>query len=468
MLSQNWNDLKYCQDYAATWEISTDEVHYGWLAPGEKSLRLLPSITPQKPLRVLEVGCGMGENLITLATSGASCFGVDISQHMIEFARRNCQRVLSNADHIRWTIGDMRELSNFVEGHYDLVLSVYSLEYLQSVDQFRSVVNSIFNRLSVGGSLVFCFSHPLQHFRHSDWQNASARSDLEPFGTSQAAAENTAPLIYSFRDVTEILCETGFTLERIIEQSTEKPSQISYEEGKQYPYHFLKDKNPCRQEYDEISNTKPHTVIYRSTKPGTPGKRASAQPNERVRLWGQYRTVVEKIPIQAADKHLSLLRLAPKDSLVGICQVLQFLVTQEECSNDQMFNLKVSCDTGTADRSIPANSLLGIVLERLHREGYDAIIEEASLEAAEHGSRVTGIFIERLETLRAELREKFSSQLLGLLVFVNDAEPGGGTIGLVDVLPAAGDKVELVYILSGWGSQWRQRKSDFVQGQLFR
>src|ERR1051326_9119162 len=84
--TQRWRDREFCQQYADTWEISTSEVHYGWLSPGENSVRLLPTAEIEGAT-VLDVGCGMGENMVALAKKGATCFGIDVSEHMLAFAR---------------------------------------------------------------------------------------------------------------------------------------------------------------------------------------------------------------------------------------------------------------------------------------------------------------------------------------------------------------------------------------------
>ena len=64
MESQAWDDDEFCDTYEQTWELSEQEVHYGWLAPGENTLKLVEGICLQGA-NVLDVGCGLGQNLIT-------------------------------------------------------------------------------------------------------------------------------------------------------------------------------------------------------------------------------------------------------------------------------------------------------------------------------------------------------------------------------------------------------------------
>ena len=91
-ITQNWQDREYCRQYAETWEISTHEVHYGWLSPGENTLRLFSEISLEGAA-VLDVGCGMGENLFSLNRRGAKCFGIDISEHMLSYARTRNHKI---------------------------------------------------------------------------------------------------------------------------------------------------------------------------------------------------------------------------------------------------------------------------------------------------------------------------------------------------------------------------------------
>jgi hypothetical protein len=55
---QHWDDMEFCRKYAETWEISMEQVHDGWLAPGEDTLQLLSKIDI-KEAAVLDLGCGV-------------------------------------------------------------------------------------------------------------------------------------------------------------------------------------------------------------------------------------------------------------------------------------------------------------------------------------------------------------------------------------------------------------------------
>jgi S-adenosylmethionine-diacylgycerolhomoserine-N-methlytransferase len=53
--------------------------------------RLIAELNPPAPARVLEIGCGTGRNLIRIARMypNVECFGIDVSNAMLETARRS-------------------------------------------------------------------------------------------------------------------------------------------------------------------------------------------------------------------------------------------------------------------------------------------------------------------------------------------------------------------------------------------
>lgn len=43
-LPYDWSSKEACNGYEKTWEISREEMHYGWLSPGENTQRLLEDV----------------------------------------------------------------------------------------------------------------------------------------------------------------------------------------------------------------------------------------------------------------------------------------------------------------------------------------------------------------------------------------------------------------------------------------
>lgn len=450
-ISQRWKEASFCLQYAEMWQISREEVHYGWLAPGEKKLQLLRGLE-LKNAAVLDVGCGMGENLSCLEKQGAKCFGIDISKYMLQYARRNNPKAFLACE-------DMRAFHAFRGVQFQLILSIYSFEYLNSLKEFRDVLAILYQRLRPGGTFVFCFSHPLQHFRHAMLRNNSASSN----------SDNSSPLIYSFKDVVSCLSETGFTIDRIVEQHTKNPSRITYRRGQQYPYHFHRDKNPCKPELDKYSNEAPHTIIYKVTKPGkSPIVRRQMSLDfayKQITIWGELRKVthVDVIPHKKGGYHV--LTLAGRDEVKGICAVYDFTVEKSDLSKKGSVSFSLGESAHSGPVFVKSCSLLAIIRKKLEVAGIEAHYEEDWLEVAEQNKLVNSVFISRIDPLYGQIMNLFPNFRIGLLVFVNDEEPSVGKVALQDFVPNVADHVRLVYVISRQGSN--EENKDDTQLALF-
>lgn len=78
-----WDAL--APEYARITRIRTDDFHWGPQIPGERELRLLPSLGPGSS--ALELGCGEGQNSVFLAKKGVRCEAIDVSEAQLSFAR---------------------------------------------------------------------------------------------------------------------------------------------------------------------------------------------------------------------------------------------------------------------------------------------------------------------------------------------------------------------------------------------
>jgi len=100
-------------------------------------------IKPKSSWRVLDVGCGFGNNLVPFADLGCECFGVEIDQDICELA----QKVLGDRGY-KATIkkGSNRSLP-FEDATFDLLLSVATIHYegeekniAEALKEFRRVL----------------------------------------------------------------------------------------------------------------------------------------------------------------------------------------------------------------------------------------------------------------------------------------------------------------------------------------
>src|SRR5438128_1874155 len=116
--------------------------------------RLIATLAPPPAGHVLEVGCGTARNLIAVARRypGTTCYGVDVSRHMLATARAHVERagltrriVLGEGDAADF---DARRL--FGRPDFDRIFFSYSLSMIPSWS--RSLEHSA-GMLAPGGSL---------------------------------------------------------------------------------------------------------------------------------------------------------------------------------------------------------------------------------------------------------------------------------------------------------------------------
>jgi len=146
---RSWDTIS--AQYQANTRISTDDVHYGPMAPGERELGLLGDVTGK---RVIEIGCGGGQNSIALTIRVATCVGIDPSPAQIAHARG---LALENGVEVQFMEGMAEDLSAFPDGHFDIALSSHAFGY---VTDLRRAYDEAWRVLRPGGLFVFCLSHP--------------------------------------------------------------------------------------------------------------------------------------------------------------------------------------------------------------------------------------------------------------------------------------------------------------------
>lgn len=434
-LCEGWGGRQFCEDYAATWEIATDEVHYGWLADGENTLQLLQDVRI-RGANVLDAGCGMGQNLIALANSGANAYGVDLSPYMLDKAWP-LVRSADTSTPIRLACEDMRVLRAFPEVSFDLILSIYSLEYVASLEEFKATLHRFYQRLNPGGVLIMCFSHPSQLRRHHTLINRSLPVSPEP----------TAVFNYSIYDAVSILAKTGFSVERIIEQRTRNPSFITYQEGKQYPYHFRDGCNPCDAKYDDISNASPHTIIYKARKPNVPTYGANTRfsmSGATRKIWGSRRTIRRKESIEFLGRRYVAQMFAPIDNVEGICDVCRFTVEENHLKADRLpISLRVSPEGETID--VSPTSVLGLIHQELLKRDLMPIYKSFPILGGD-GKTTTRPLLVTISGIEDELSKIFPGCALGLLVFLNGNEPCAGEIPIEVVQAGLGDIITVSFV----------------------
>lgn len=117
---------------------------------------LLEFIQGHPPGNALDLGCGTGTNLITLARNGWQVTGVDFIPKAIRLAEKKCQQAGISA---RLLVGDVSRLDGLEES-FDLILDIGCFHNL-SKEQKTSYLRLAKERLAPGGTyLLYAFLRP--------------------------------------------------------------------------------------------------------------------------------------------------------------------------------------------------------------------------------------------------------------------------------------------------------------------
>lgn len=105
-------------------------------------------------MRVVDVGCGSGRNLVYLLRSGYEVYGLDPDPGAIDAVRRLASQLAPalTADHFR---GEPAEAITFPDAFADVVLCNAVLHFARDDAQFRAMLGGAWRVLKPGG-MFFC------------------------------------------------------------------------------------------------------------------------------------------------------------------------------------------------------------------------------------------------------------------------------------------------------------------------
>ena len=119
------------------------------------------SQTLGRPLRILDVGAGLAQIAIELATQGHTLVINDISANMLEKAQANAEIVKKDLD-IRWYVCPYQELEEKLAAEnnekFDLIMCHALLEWLAEP---AAVMDFFDKHLTDNGALSLCFYNPV-------------------------------------------------------------------------------------------------------------------------------------------------------------------------------------------------------------------------------------------------------------------------------------------------------------------
>ncbi len=117
---------------------------------------LLGYIDSHPPGRALDLGCGTGTNVITLAQHGWAVVGIDFALPAIRIARRKAQQAGLQA---QFYTRDVTRLEN-IPAPFDLILDIGCFHGLSSISR-QTYVNNLRRYLAPQGDLlIYAFLNP--------------------------------------------------------------------------------------------------------------------------------------------------------------------------------------------------------------------------------------------------------------------------------------------------------------------
>ncbi len=233
--SQNiYDDPGFFEGYIAT-RGRTDSLNLLIEQPEIK--KLLPDLRGK---RVLDLGCGYGENCAEFVRDGAErVVGVDLSEKMLAVAMS--ENSDDRIEFLRMDISDIESL----DGKFDLIFSTLVFHY---VEDFESLAKKLYDKLDDGGVLLFSQFHPLHTaggdgFVPDEYGNAASYNlrDYARPGIRRIDWIVDGVEIYhrTFEGILGPLADAGFIIEKIVEPT---PSKEAVTIRPKLAKHFIR---PC-------------------------------------------------------------------------------------------------------------------------------------------------------------------------------------------------------------------------------
>lgn len=120
----------------------------------ERMAELFPSVLERfgvKPRILLDSACGEGSFAVAMAKKGVQVTGIDLSLHMLKFARERAKKEKVGAEFL---LQDMRSLP--FEERFDVVTCWYdSLNYLLEFKDLEKTFVGVYRTLKRGGLFIF-------------------------------------------------------------------------------------------------------------------------------------------------------------------------------------------------------------------------------------------------------------------------------------------------------------------------
>ena len=252
-----WNAI--ADEYQSVSHISLDDFHFAPLLPGDRTLHILPPITPG--MTCLEVGSGAAQNSIYLAQQGATCTAVDVAEDQLRHANQLAATAEVDLHTIRST---MEALATDVPGTFDLVHSTFALPFS---DDPVLAIQQMSEKVAPGGVLLIACQHPLAF---SEWLEddedgfgAFTLDYFSPPADARLTAEgHVVSQAWPIGVVANWIADTGLTNLRIWEPPAAPLEHVTPAEAAQQMPYWSDDWLTLHDQYRAI----PFSAIYRAEK----------------------------------------------------------------------------------------------------------------------------------------------------------------------------------------------------------
>jgi SAM-dependent methyltransferase len=116
----------------------------------------LQDYTNPRGQKALDVGCGRGFNMVSLAMLGWEVFGCDIAENIVNIAKENVKRYGQEAQIV---VGENQDIPYPLD-FFHLLLSINVIHYTNSKDSVEKTIREYARVLKTGGRILLMTNHP--------------------------------------------------------------------------------------------------------------------------------------------------------------------------------------------------------------------------------------------------------------------------------------------------------------------
>lgn len=191
---------------------------------------LVRIVSPQKGVKILDVGCGTGTFARAFSDAGAEVVGVDLGKELIEIAKKK-------SSNIEYLVASADKLSMVTDSNFDVTTIVLAIQNMKNLDK---VLEEVSKKLKKDGRLVLVINHPAFRVPQlSDWyfdevtkiqyrKVARYMSEIE-IPIVMNPGERNSEKTYSFHRPLQVyvksLVKNGFCITKLEEWISHKESQ---------------------------------------------------------------------------------------------------------------------------------------------------------------------------------------------------------------------------------------------------